>query len=167
MNDEYLPLVDAEGTPIGKVLRSRCHGNPELIHPVVHLHVYDTAHRLFLQKRAPDKDLFPDYWDTSVGGHVSLGEEIKTALLREAKEELDIDAGAARFLYSYLMRNRYETEFVSTFLLAWDAEIHINRQELSEGRFFSAGEIKEKLGTGIFTPNFEQEWAHLCANGIF
>ena len=60
------------------------------------------AGRLYLQKRSMSKDTNPGRWDTSVGGHVSAGEEVTDALLREAREELGIDAAGAAFLYSWL-----------------------------------------------------------------
>ena len=38
----------------------------------------------------------------------------------------------------------------------YDGEIHPS-DELDGGRFWSTEEIKENIGKGIFTPNFEQE----------
>ncbi len=63
-------LVDREGNPVGQASREECHGNPLLIHLVVHLHVLDGEGRLLLQKRSMTKDTNPGRWDTSVGGHV-------------------------------------------------------------------------------------------------
>jgi isopentenyldiphosphate isomerase len=167
MNKEYLPLVDARGRVYGQALRSECHGNPKMIHPVVHLHVFNSKQRLFLQKRSPNKDLFPGFWDTSVGGHIGINENAEQALQREAKEELGIDAGQARFLYSYLMCNTYESEYVYTYLIYWDKKFSINDYEISEARFFSRRQIEKKLGISFFTPNFEEEFKRLCDAGIF
>ena len=36
------------------------------------------------------EDIQPGKWDTSVGGHVDLGESVEMALHREVKEELGI-----------------------------------------------------------------------------
>ncbi|MBN1797434.1 MAG: hypothetical protein JW822_02585 [Spirochaetales bacterium] len=58
---EYLPLINSQGEIIGKATRSQCHGNPDLIHPVVHLLILNSEHNLFLQKRSPAKDLFPNF----------------------------------------------------------------------------------------------------------
>jgi 8-oxo-dGTP diphosphatase len=44
---------------------------------------------LYLRENKPDIP-FPDYWDL-IGGHVEEGETPEEALVREVKEELDID----------------------------------------------------------------------------
>ena len=41
-NQELLPLVDEEGNVIGSATRGQCHDGSKLLHPVVHLHVFDS-----------------------------------------------------------------------------------------------------------------------------
>jgi 8-oxo-dGTP diphosphatase len=55
---------------------------------------------LYLRDNKPDIP-FPDYWDL-IGGHVEEGETPEEALVREVKEELDID------LKEYTFYKRYE-----------------------------------------------------------
>ncbi|HUI69083.1 MAG TPA: NUDIX domain-containing protein [Spirochaetia bacterium] len=154
---EMFQLVDAEGNPAGQATREQCHGNPLLIHLVVHLHVIDQRERLLLQKRALTKDTNPGLWDTSVGGHVRAGEEIGDALRREAQEELGIDASRARFLYGYLYGNAFETEFARCFLLTYAGKVVPDRDEIQEVHFFSFEEIAALVGSGSLTPMFERE----------
>jgi isopentenyl-diphosphate delta-isomerase type 1 len=164
---EYLPLVDENGKVIGKAARSECHGNPSLLHPVVHLHVFGSDGRLLLQRRSAAKDLLPGMWDTAVGGHLSFGEDERRALERETREELGIRAENARLLYRYCWRTDIESEFVSAFLLENDGPFRIDPDEVAETRFFSKPEIIGSLGKGFFTPNFEEEFRRLERDEIF
>lgn len=160
---EFFQLVDADGNPAGSAERSTCHGNPGLAHLVVHLHVFDAGGRLYLQKRGLTKDTYPGAWDTSVGGHVMAGEAIGDALLREAREELAIDAAGARFLFSYRASGSFETEVAHVYALEWRGAIQPDPSEIEEGRFFALPEIEALVGTGALTPMFEHELPLLTA----
>ena len=48
-NTELLPLVNEAGEVIGCATRGECHDGTKLLHPVVHLHLFDSAGRLYLQ----------------------------------------------------------------------------------------------------------------------
>jgi isopentenyldiphosphate isomerase len=154
---EMFQLVDAEGRPVGSAERSACHGDPALIHAVVHLHVLDRAGRLCLQRRSPAKDTNPGRWDTSVGGHIAAGEPVADALAREAREELGIDATGARPLFGYPYRSRFESEYAHCFILAYDGPLSIDPAEIAEVRFFTFAELDAMTGTGALTPMFEHE----------
>ena len=154
-------LVDRKGSPIGQASREECHGNPRLIHLVVHVHVFDPAGRLYLQKRSMSKDTNPGLWDTSVGGHVMAGESVESAVRREAREELGIDASAAEHLYSYLREGSFESEYAACYRLAWDGPVSADTSEIDEGRFFTLAEVHSIIGTRLLTPMFEEEWPRL------
>ncbi|RMI26774.1 MAG: NUDIX domain-containing protein, partial [Calditrichaeota bacterium] len=141
-DDEWFDLVTPEGKVVGRAPRRLVHGNPQLLHPVVHVHILNSRGELFLQKRADTKDLYPGYWDTAVGGHVRSGESIDRALHREAEEELGISMGNFRPLFRYVMQNRYESELVHAFLLEDDGPFYINKKEIAEGRFWNREEIE-------------------------
>jgi isopentenyldiphosphate isomerase len=163
--EEWLPLVDVDGTRIGKARRREAHGNPDLLHPVVHCLVCNTVGALLLQLRGAHKDVQPGRWDTSVGGHVGVDESIELAVQREIREEigLDVNATELRFLYRYLMRNSVESELVHTFALVHEGPFEPEPREIEELRFWSPPEIRAALGSGCFTPNFEEEFARYLA----
>ncbi len=158
---EMFQLVDRNGKPAGTASREECHGNPLLIHLVVHLHLFDAQARLYLQKRSIRKDTNPGLWDTSVGGHVNAGEDVAAAMIREAREELDIEAAGAKFLYALLNEGSFESEYAQCFSLTWQGEIHPDPEEIEEGRFFGLAEIESLVGTCVLTPLFEREWPML------
>jgi isopentenyl-diphosphate delta-isomerase type 1 len=155
---DLFDIVDEYDQVIGQAPRSECHGNPSLVHRVAHVLVFDGNGRLLLQKRSMHKDIQPGRWDTSVGGHLDPGESYLEAACREMNEELGIEGVPLTWLYFSKIRNEIESENVSTYLARYDGEVRFAPEEIDEVRFWSPEEIDIALGTGVFTPNFEEEW---------
>jgi isopentenyldiphosphate isomerase/intracellular septation protein A len=160
--EEWLPLVNEKGEITGKAPRSICHSSKNYLHPVVHLHVVNNKGEVYLQKR-PMHKIQPGKWDTSVGGHVSFGEDIDVGLKREAEEELGIKNFNAKFLANYIWESEIERELVYCFITNYNGNITISKNELTDGKFWSHSEIKSNLGKGILTPNFEEEYIKILS----
>ena len=158
--DELLPLVDENGNITGAATRGECHNGSMMMHPVVHLHVFNSKGELYLQKRPEWKDIQPSKWDTAVGGHIDLGEHVEQALFREAGEELGIEGFTPEALPQYVFRSACECEMVYPYKTVYDKDIRPS-EETSGGRFWNMDEIRESIGKGILTPNFEQEFKKL------
>jgi len=162
--EEILPLVDEEGRVLGSAPRSLCHTGPGRLHPVVRLLVFDEAGRMYLQKRAADRLVQPGRWDAAVGGHVSAGEDLKAALVRELREELGVTSmalEAARAEPEPVMRFRWdseiESELVFTFILRYPGPFAPDRSEIEEGRFWTGEQLRGAAGKGLLTPLLERE----------
>ncbi len=158
--EEVFPLVDEAGNVIGAATRGRCHSGARLLHPVVHLHVFDSLGRLYLQRRPLWKDIQPGRWDTAVGGHIDLGESVEQALQREAREELGIEGFQAERVGTYVFESERERELVFAHRTTWDGPVNPS-EELDGGRFWTHDEIMRAMGQGTLTPNFEQEYKRL------
>lgn len=159
--EEIFPLVDEAGNIIGSATRKECHSGSMKLHPVVHLHIFNTKGELFLQKRSSSKDIQPGKWDTAVGGHIDLGENVDIALRREAREELGVLEFEPTFNYSYLWESTVERELVYSYRTVYEGPFTIDPVELDEGRFWPMDEIAKHLDEDIFTGNFRKEFAML------
>ena len=157
-SQEIFPVVDENGRVIGSATRGECHSGRVLLHPVGHLHVFNSKGEIYLQRRPDWKDIQPGKWDTAVGGHIDYGETTEEALQREVREELGITAFTPEFMDRYVFESKRERELVYVNRTTYDGEIHPSAEELDGGRFWTIQEISEAIGTGVLTPNFESEF---------
>lgn len=162
-NRELLEVIDRDGTVMFLAERSVVHGDPAMMHRVVHVLVFNSRGMLLLQKRSMKKSTEPGKWDSSVGGHVNPGEDVRDAAAREAAEELGITLSHPEPLQEYVHRDGRETELVTSFRTIHDGEFRFSRDEIDEIRFWEIHEIQSSLGTGIFTPHFESQFRR-CLN---
>ena len=156
--EEMFPVVDEEGTVIGRATRGECHNGSRLLHPVVHLHVFNAQGDVFLQKRPEWKDIQPGKWDTAVGGHLDYGETPEEALPREVSEELGITTFTPTFIGKYVFESQRERELVYVYCTTYNGEIKPSKDELDGGRFWTMQEIRKAMGQQLLTPNFEREF---------
>ena len=154
--EEMFPVVDEEGNITGAASRGECHSGSKLLHPVVHLHLFNSKGELYLQRRPLWKDIQPGKWDTAVGGHVDLGESVEMALRREVREELGVTDFVPETLTHYVFESARERELVFVHKTVYDGEVKPS-DELDGGRFWSLDEIRQAMGKEILTPNFESE----------
>ena len=161
-NEEIFPVVDENGTTVGKATRGECHSGSKLLHPVVHLHLFDSSGRIYLQQRPLWKDIQPGKWDTAVGGHIDYGETVEAALCRETQEELGLTDLSVEFLLKYVFESERERELVHVFRATYDGDVRPS-DELDGGRFWSLDELREAFGKGVLTPNFEQEYLKISS----
>ena len=155
---EWFPVVEPSGLVVGRSTRSYCHSGAKPLHPVIHIHIIDRFSRIYLQKRAMNKDIQPGKWDTAVEGHVSYGEGILEAVYREASEELGFTDFNPLYLETYQFESEIEKEMVNVFAVVGSYELHPDLDEVAEGRWWDLSDIDANLDKGVFTPNFESEF---------
>lgn len=172
--NERLPLVDIEGNIIGSESRGVCHdGKSFLLHPVVHLHLFDSSDRLLLQKRSSRKTVQPGKWDTAVGGHVDFGEDIPSALRREVWEEIGLDIKQCRDLRMidrYVFSSPVEKELIHCFVATCPVDfvpVISEPEDIEVLEFWDIETLKQNLEYDgeAFTPNFRDEFINIVLPG--
>ena len=90
MNEELFDVLDEKGNKTGITKpRSAVHRDGDW-HKSVHVWIVRNG-EVLLQRRAPEKDSYPNMFDASCAGHLDAGEEATACAVRELKEELGLD----------------------------------------------------------------------------
>lgn len=139
---EMLDIYDINMTRIGVKERSLVHRDGDW-HKTFHCWiVYRDANgsdKLVVQRRGPDKDLYPNLFDITAAGHYEAGETIEDGI-REIKEELGIDVAYADLMPLGVaislakVGDLTNLEFSDVFFLNYNADIatyHFDRDEVA------------------------------------
>ena len=153
---EYIEMWDWEtGRPSGtSVERKAAHRNG-VAHEGVHLWIYrlhEGELQLVLQRRSMKKDLYPGYYDISVGGHVPFGYS-EGKIQKESAEELGVilddaamhDLGYFRYHEDVPSMNLYHREFQRVYVARLDLPL--------DSYVFDDGEVDAvcAISLGLFT----------------
>ena len=129
--DEMLDIYDANMIKIGTKARQQVHLDGDW-HRTFHCWIiYRDEHNrdwMLVQRRAPEKDLYPNLLDVTVGGHYRAGETIQDGL-REIREELGIEVAFSQLVslgirYSAATDGQHvDLQFDDVFFLVHEAEL--------------------------------------------
>lgn len=86
---ELFQTYSESGELLGLVERSQVHQSG-LWHKAAQVFLFNSRRELLVQKRAAQKDLYPDHWDSSVGEHLIPGESYIEGARRGLREELGV-----------------------------------------------------------------------------
>ncbi len=153
--DEMFDVVDADDNVISQGSRHEVHTSG-LMHRSVHILVFNSHGRLFMQKRSMEKDENPGFWDTSAAGHVDSGEDYAHCAQRELREELGIDCSVLDEIMRIPAQEDTLWEHVRVYKCVTDQDIRINDSEISEGHYWTLDELTETINStpAIFTTTF-------------
>lgn len=90
MSKEFLNIVDDDDSIIGIEDRAVIH-EKGLLHREVHVHFVTSDNQVIFQRRAKDKDIYPNVLSDAVGGHVEIGDSYIETAIKEALEETGVN----------------------------------------------------------------------------
>ncbi|MFU8813712.1 MAG: NUDIX hydrolase [Pseudomonadales bacterium] len=162
---ELFETFDDAGRSAGLVPRDQVHARG-LWHKSAHVFLFTSDGRLYLQRRAAGKDLFPGRWDFSVGEHLQPAESYLDGALRGLAEELGVSgvalepmSGVRRWQYRLPELGIADRELQQAFRGCYDGPIFPDPQEVAEVRALAPIEVAAWLerSPDDFTPWFAAE----------
>ena len=148
--DELLDLVDCNDQVIGQEWRSVIYSQGNSNFRVVNAFLMNENGQLWIPRRCATKTIFPSCLDTSMGGHVMVGDTYEQAFKRELIEELNLDAS----LISYELigkLNPYQHDmsaFMQVYLIKTNTVPNYNQKDFSEYFWLKPHEILTVLASG-------------------
>ena len=141
MNEEIFDVVNERDEIIGHQPRREVH-RLGLKHRAVHVLVFDTEGKIFLQKRSMQKDCFPGKWDSSASGHLDCGEDYDACAIRELREELGwIPPGALERLFKIDACAETGQEFVWIYRCRGEGPFALHPEEIERGDWFATDAV--------------------------
>ncbi|MFB9992353.1 NUDIX domain-containing protein [Deinococcus oregonensis] len=147
-DDELLDLLDDAGEVTGVLWRSVSDG----VKGVRGINAFsrNPAGQLLFPRRAAHKARWPGALDFSVGGYPLAGESFDDSFVREAREELNVDAGALGWrVLAYL--SPFDTG-VSCFMRIYEVDIAdlppLNPDDFSGAEWLTPQQVRERVAQG-------------------
>jgi isopentenyl-diphosphate delta-isomerase len=157
---EQFQTYDEEGLPLGLVPRSEVH-RLGLWHRAVNVLLFDRTGRLYIQRRAAGKDVWPNAWDVSVGEHLQPGETFEAAAHRGFAEELSVRSVVLTPLGAIVRAqveipelNVLDREMQQSYRGDYDGPIHADPAEVTDVRLIALADLATEIAArpDDFTP---------------
>ncbi|MBP6869802.1 NUDIX domain-containing protein [Candidatus Babeliales bacterium] len=150
--DELLDIVDEHDQVIGVLPRSVAYQQNKLAClRAVWLLIKNEEGKFWIPRRCAKKISSPSSLDGSTVGHVSSGETYEQAMLREVREELNLDiSGMPYRVIGKLTPQTGSISFIEVFELQVSNNfvIDYNKEDFSEFYWLSSQEIIQKYNDG-------------------
>ncbi|MDP3728774.1 MAG: NUDIX domain-containing protein [bacterium] len=151
--DPLMEYVDEKDKVVGCLPRSEIREQKKS-YRMIAIFVFNDKGQLLVQKRGPHLKRFPNYYDSSVGGHVDPGESYEEAALREMKEELGIQE-PLKLVKKKKITYEEVPKFVSLFKCNTNKKLKIDNHEVKEAMFRDISQIRAMIKEGeLFLPVF-------------
>ena len=150
---ELVDLYDENRVPLGRVAERHAKKAPGEYRMVVHVCIFNGLGQMLIQQRSPEKTIWPELWDVSIGGGVDAGETSRQGAVREVGEELgyDLDLIGLRPGVPVNFEGGFDDFFVVTRDLDL-GDLRLQKEEVSDVRWATLEETLAMLENGQFIP---------------
>ena len=154
---ECLDLIDENGNLTGEIASRKDVHKLGLLHHASGLIICGGG-RILSQQRSFRKEKNAGLWDMSASGHVQSGQGLIESLLREVKEELDLDIKEEelKLLGKFWRHEVHRSDFIENeldyiYILEKDVDINkikVQKEEVEQVAWISFSKFKEMLENG-------------------
>lgn len=152
--EEFFDVLTEKGQYAGNIeTREQCH-KQGLWHKAVVVFIINSKKQVLLQRRSPNKKMWPNMWDITAGGHVLAGEFGFQAIIREAKEELGLDLNKNDMTFigpsistnikGDITNNHFNEYYIARKDID-ETELKLQEEEVAEVKWIDKDEIIEKI----------------------
>jgi isopentenyl-diphosphate delta-isomerase type 1 len=159
-DNEIFDIVDDADQVSGREKRRLVH-QLGYKHRAIHVLVFNSRGKVFLQKRSMSKDTFPGAWDSSASGHLDSGEDYDQCAIRELREEIGLHISQPpRRLFKIAACQETGQEFVWVYRLDSEGPFTLHPEEIERGDWFSPQEVQAWMASkpGEFADAFKLIW---------
>lgn len=151
-NIELWEALDDKGNPTGEIMEKydKSFFDRGLYHLGADVWIINSKNEILIQKRAASKRLEPNVW-AMTGGSVAVGENSIETIVRESKEELDINIEQDKL--KLVTKFKTGNVFIDTYILKCDYDISkmkLQKEEVSDVKWATWNEIDELVENGQF-----------------
>lgn len=149
---ELLIQVDENNKVIGSIQRGVAHESSGIFYRTIYVLVINANDEVLIHKRSETKDLYPNCWDLSVGGHVNYQDSYEETAARELREELGLEVFEEDLISKgeVLVKLPNSGEFfnVYEYHLKPGEKISTSEEEIQETRWMTVDDIKKSMDDG-------------------
>jgi isopentenyldiphosphate isomerase len=148
---ELVDVIDDEGRTIGTVSRREMRGR-RLPHRCTYILVFNDRGELFVHLRTATKDVYPGYWDVTVGGVVGAGETFGAGACRELTEELGITT-EPEALFPFRYGDGATMVHAMVYRVVHGGPFNLQPEEIIRGEFLPMPELEARIQRELYCPD--------------
>lgn len=170
---EYLDILDSNGNKTGEIKpRNEVHSKGYW-HKGVHIWIINSNRELLVQRRSPNKDVYPNKLYISVAGHPTSGEEEIESIKREFLEEIGVELDTSKLEYLFTFSQEViendgkflDNQFYDVYLIELDLNLNnlkLQKDEVSEVKNIFYKDFEQMIMTkNKDIVNHPEEWKQL------
>src|SRR5262249_9773333 len=123
-----------------------------LPHRCTYILVFNRRGELFVHLRTPTKDVYPGYWDVTVGGVLAAGESFADGARRELREELGVDA-EPEALFPFRYADDRPGVYARVSRVLPEGRLRLQSEEIVRGEFAALADVAARAARDPFCPD--------------